>query len=97
METVIAGLRWKICLIYLDDVIVTEKTFEDMIKNLDQVFERLHEAGLKLKPRKCQLICREVEFLRHIITRAGVKTDPKEIPVVRDWPVPENIHASRSF
>ena len=97
MEAVLAGLRWKICLIYLDDVIVTEKTFEDMIKKLDHVFERLHEAGLKLKPRKCQLICREVEFLRHIITRDGVKTDPKKIQVVRDWPVPENIHALRSF
>lgn len=97
METVLAGLHWKICLIYLDDVIVTGKTFEDMIKNLDQVFERLHEAGLKLKPRKCQLFCREVEFLGHIITRDGVKTDPKKIQVVRDWPVPENIHALRSF
>ena len=68
METVLAGLHWKICLIYLDDVIVTGKTFEDMIKHLDQVFERLHEAGLKLKPRKCQLFCREVELLGHIIT-----------------------------
>ena len=34
METVLAGLNWKICLIYLDDIIVIGKTFENMVKNL---------------------------------------------------------------
>ncbi len=97
METVLAGLNWQVCLVYLDDIIVTGKTFADMITNLDLVLVKLSEAGLKLKPRKCQLFKREVEFLGHVITQEGVKTDPKKIEVVRDWPKPENIHALRSF
>ena len=40
METVLAGLHWEICLIYLDDVIVTGKSFKDMVQNLGKVFER---------------------------------------------------------
>ena len=55
MEIVLAGLNWQICLIYLDDIIVTGRNFEAMIKNLDTVLQKLFEAGLKLKPRKCQL------------------------------------------
>ena len=39
MKTVLAGLQWDICLIYLDDVIVFGKSFEDMLKNLYAVFE----------------------------------------------------------
>ena len=68
METVLAGLNWKICLIYLGDMIVTGKNFEDMIKNLDEVLSKLGEAVLKLKARKCQLFAKQVEFLGHIIS-----------------------------
>jgi hypothetical protein len=46
METVLAGLQWKICLIYLDDIIVLGRSFEDMVTNLKQVYDRLLAAGL---------------------------------------------------
>ena len=49
METVLAVLHWDICLIYLDDVIIVGKTFEDMVKNLETVFQRIETAGFKLK------------------------------------------------
>ena len=78
IETVLAGLHWQICLIYLDDVIVIGKTFEDMIKNLSVIIERLHHAGLKLKARKCKLFGKSVEFLGHIFTETGVETDPSK-------------------
>jgi predicted RNase H-like HicB family nuclease len=47
--------QWQICLVYLDDVIVVGKSFEEMVTNLRQVFDRLIAAGLKLKPKKCYL------------------------------------------
>ena len=72
METILAGLHWQICLIYLDDVIVTGKTFQDMVNNLGRVFERFYQAGLKLKPRKCTLFAKQVEFLGHVISEDGI-------------------------
>ena len=97
METVLAGLNWQICLIYLDDIIVYGKTFHDMVNNLDLVLNKLNEANLKLKPRKCKLFAKEVEFLGHIISEAGIKTDPKKIEVVTAWPKPENVQQVRAF
>jgi exonuclease VII small subunit len=41
------------------------KSFEDMLKNLSAVFERMQTAGLKLKARKCKLFSTEVEYLSH--------------------------------
>ena len=59
METVLAGLQWDICLIYLDDVIVLGRSFEDMVTNLKKVYDRLLAAGLKLKAKKCHLFVRK--------------------------------------
>ena len=38
IETVLAGLQWDICLIYIDDVIVYGKTFEEALENLKCVY-----------------------------------------------------------
>ena len=97
METVLTGLQWDICLIYLDDVIVFGKEFEDIIENLSIIFERLFSAGLKLKPRKCTLFARKVEYLGHVVSEYRISTDPQKVGVVKTWPEPANITELRSF
>ena len=49
METVLAGLVRKICFVYLDDILIIGKIFEDHLENVARVLDRLQEAGLKLK------------------------------------------------
>ena len=39
MEPILKGFHWKICLIYLDNVIVMRHTFEEQLEQLQQVFE----------------------------------------------------------
>jgi putative transposase len=46
------GLRWQMCLIYLDDVIVFGSSFSEHIQRLGTVLQRILDAGLKLKPEK---------------------------------------------
>ena len=72
-------------------------TFEEMLKNVDDVFARLQGAGLKLKARKCQLFAKRVEFLGHVISEEDVRSDPKKTECVRNWPVPTNMKEVRSF
>ncbi|KAJ8360626.1 hypothetical protein SKAU_G00171510 [Synaphobranchus kaupii] len=55
------------------------------------------QAGLRLNPKKCQLLWRETAFLGHIISERGVATDPSKVAAVRDWPVPGNVGELRSF
>ena len=76
MELVLKGFHWKICLIYLDDVIVMGRTFEEELERLEQVFERLVWAGLKLKPKKCFLFQKRVSYLGHVVTEEGISADP---------------------
>ncbi|VDI14168.1 Hypothetical predicted protein [Mytilus galloprovincialis] len=92
MEKVLAGLSWKICLLYLDDIIIFSKTFDEHMDHLDQVFNRLGEANLKLSPKKCHLLRKEVTFLGHTVSENGIATDEEKIKAVKDWPIPKNVN-----
>ena len=97
MEIVLCGLQWEKCLVYLDDVIVFGKTFQETLTNLRSVFERFKKAKLKLKPKKCILFKDEVSFLGHVVSANGIQCDPQKIAAIKEWPVPENISDVRSF
>ncbi|KAA3679460.1 uncharacterized protein DEA37_0005708 [Paragonimus westermani] len=91
MQTVLQDLVPSQCLIYLDDIIVHVPTIDEHNSRLKHVFERLRMAGLKLKPTKFVLLKRELSFLGHSITPAGVKTDGTKVKQVVDWPVPRSV------
>ncbi|GBL76562.1 Retrovirus-related Pol polyprotein from transposon 297 [Araneus ventricosus] len=97
METVLRGLSSEACLVYLDDIIIVGRTFEEHLNNLRKVFQRLQKANLKLSPKKCRFFQKEVTYLGHVITAEGVKPDPEKIRAVVDWPRPETVHDLRSF
>ena len=97
MERVLSGLQWDICLVYLDDIIIFSKTFDDHLQRVGTVFSRLKGAGLKLKPKKCTLFQEKVLYLGHVVSKDGIATDQAKIDRVRDWPVPCSVKEVRSF
>ena len=97
MDMVLAGIQWSSCLVYLDDIIVVGKTFEEHLRNLAQVFDQLHCAGLKLKPQKCAFGCQQVEFLGHIVSAQGVSTDSAKTAQVANWPEPQSTQEVQQF
>ena len=97
METILKGLQWKICVLYLDDVVCYGSSFQETLANLETIFKRLRDANLKLKPSKCNLFQEEVEFLGHIVSRKGIRCCPKKLEAVRDWPVPKTRRQVRQF
>ena len=97
MESVLAHMPWETCLVYLDDIIVLGKSFDEHLDNLTRVFERLRNSNLKLSTTKCCLCQTQVTYLRCVVTRNGIEPDPKKIEAVRSWPVPLNVQELRSF
>ena len=83
--------------VYIDDIIIFSETLEDHLRHLKMVIERLQQCGLKLKPVKCHFCREEVEYLGHIITRHGLKTNPALVAAVREFPVPKNVQEVRRF
>ena len=97
MEMVLRGINWERCLVYLDDIIVFGRSFDQALTNLVQVFECLRQAGLRLKPSKCSLFQNSVKFLGHVVSKDGVACDPEKIDCVRDWETPKCVTEVRSF
>ena len=97
MEIVLSGLARDKCLVYLDDVLVIRKSLEEHNQNLEKVLERIREAGLRLKPKKCRFAQTVVEYLGHIVSAAGVCTDPKKVEAVSDFLPPIDVKRLRSF
>ncbi|GFX74189.1 retrovirus-related Pol polyprotein from transposon 412 [Trichonephila clavipes] len=97
METVLKGLTFEACLIYLDDVIIGGRTFEEHLQNIRKVLSKLSDANLKLNPSKCKFFQKEVNYLGHIISSEGVRTDPEKVSAVKNWKRPENLRELRSF
>ncbi len=97
MDTVLAGLKWQTCLVYLDDVVVFARTFEDHIERLKQVLEAIRTVGLTLKPQKCRFGYEELKFLGHVVNCDGVRPDPEKTAAIANYPVPSNVKDVRSF
>jgi len=89
METVLKGLQWKTCLVYLDDIVIFGKNFEECASRLVEVLHCLYKAGLKLKAKKCTLFQREVHFLGHVVSKDGIRTDPAKVAEIANWPRPQ--------
>ena len=76
MDAVLAGLKWNILLVYIDDILVYSPTFESHLHDLETVFDRLIDANLQLKPSKCHLFQRELVYLDHLVSAEGIKPNP---------------------
>ena len=88
MDNVLKDLQGKICLVYMDDIIVFSTSLQEHISNLKAVFQKLKESNL---------LCKTVEFLGHIITPKGVKPNPKKIAAIQKFPLPKTSRDIKSF
>lgn len=68
IEQALNGLQWQVTVLYPDDIIVVERNFEEHLNNFNLVINRLREANLKLKAKKCNFFCKKVSFLGHIVS-----------------------------
>ena len=97
MDLIMTGLNWKNVLIYLDDILIFGKDFDEHYDNLREVLDRLRNAKLKLSPKKCHLLKSTVTYLGHVINNGEIRPDPEKTKLIDTYPAPKNIKEVRSF
>lgn len=85
------------CTAYLDDILIYSDTLEEHQHHVKQVLQALTDAGLAIKPEKCEFHKTSVEYLGLIITTNGTEMDPKKVATVSEWPTPENVKDVQGF
>jgi hypothetical protein len=95
MNYVLQEFLGKFVAVYLDDIIIYSRTFEQHVDHVLQVFNALREAKLKIKLKKCYFCLPSISFLGHIVGRDGLQPDPEKVQKIRDFPRPHNLKTLR--
>ena len=89
IEAILQGLLWKCCFAYIDDIICFSRDFDQHLKDIRAIFERLAQNGLKLQPPKCSFLRPTFEILGYVASADGLKPNPKKVEAIKEFPVPK--------
>ena len=97
MQTVLQSFSRRNLVIYLDDLLLMERSFESHLQLVDDVLTALESQGMKLNPKKCVWFQPEVPFLGHIISERGLRRSPEYVRKVRSLERPHTVKQLRQF
>jgi hypothetical protein len=87
----------KFVVVFIDDILVYSKNEEEHADHLHVLLQRLREHRLYAKLSKCDFWLKEIKFLGHTISQAGIAIDPDKVQEVMNWKPPTTVHQIRSF
>jgi hypothetical protein len=64
---------------------------------LREVFDRIRENRLKLKPETCEFLRKEVSYLGHVISENGVLPELTKTKAVQGFATPQDVKQLRTF
>src|SRR3954454_9599354 len=72
MHQVLRDLIGQTCFVFIDDVVIYTRTFEEHVKAVEQVLQRFREHELYIKPRKCHYATERIKLLGFNIDGFGI-------------------------
>lgn len=91
------SITQKVCYSILRCILIYNKSMEEHLMHLRQVFELVQQHQFYVKFSKCYFARHELEFLDHIVSAKCVRTDPTKVAIVQNWPVLQFVKELRSF
>ena len=84
-----------IMVVYIDDLLIFTKTDnqEEHDKIVLEVFQRLEEHDLFIKPEKCSFRVKEVKVLGMTISAKGIKMNDDKVQAILEWPTPKTVRS----
>ena len=83
--------------VFLDNILITGRTEEEHLKNIDETLKRLSDSGLRLKESKCSFMKPSLECLGHRVDAEGFHPVEAKVKAVKDAPAPKNVSELKSF
>lgn len=91
------GLKDIVVVAYLDDIIVISTSFEEHVRDLQRVFDRLREFKLRAKREKCNFAGSRIKFLGHLIVPDGIRPDDGKVEAILNMKPPGNVKHLLTF
>jgi transposase InsO family protein len=97
MNETLGNLRWKTCIVYLDDILVYSKSFDQHLKDVDTVCAALAKVNFQLNIEKCEFFQPEITFLGYKIHSRGMSPSDAHIDAISKFPVPKSAKHAYAF
>lgn len=97
MQNVLAPYLWIFTLVYIDDIVIYSKTFDDHLVHIDHVLGAIAKAGITLSPPKCNFAFQSLILLGQKVSRLGMSTHKSKIDAILELQEPRNIKELRTF
>jgi hypothetical protein len=97
MNDVLQPFLRRFVLVFFDDILIYSKTWADHLSHLRTVLDELRRHQLFVKRNKYSFATSSIAYLGHVISAAGVATDPAKVQAIHDWPAPHSARAMRGF
>ncbi|EFO88192.1 hypothetical protein CRE_06930 [Caenorhabditis remanei] len=96
LKTVLAGLEEDV-MVYIDDVLIYSKTFEEHLVTLRHVLSRFRQFSLKASPKKCEFVKQSIVFLGHEISGTSYSPNQANVDSIERLPTPNNVPELKRF
>ena len=83
--------------VFIDDILIFSKSAEEHLEHVRRVMQVLRDNKILIKASKCSWGQEELPYLGHIVSKDGIKVDPKKIQAVADWPEPQTLTELQQF
>ena len=97
MQNVLAPFLWIFALVYIDNIVIFSKSFDDHLNHLDQVFKMVAETGITLATTKCHFIYQSLLLLGQKVSHLGLSTHMEKVSAILNLDVPKNTHDLQIF
>ncbi|KAL0544204.1 hypothetical protein IC582_019317 [Cucumis melo] len=84
-------------IVFIDDILIYSKTEAEHEEHLRMVLQTFRDNKSYAKFSKCEFWLKQVSFLGHVVSKAGVSVDPAKIEAVTGWTRPSTVSEVRSF
>jgi hypothetical protein len=97
MQGILSPYLWLFCLVYIDNIVVYSKTYEEHIDHLDRVLGTIEKAGITLSPKKCHLFYSSILLLGHKVSRLGLSTHLEKVRAILELERPRKLSQLQTF
>ena len=97
MQNILAPYLWLFTLVYIDDIVVYSKTYEEHLDHLDKVLAAIKKSGLTLSPKKRHFFYSSVLLLGHKVSRLGLSTYEEKVRAIAELQRPTKLSELQTF
>jgi hypothetical protein len=97
MQGVLAPFLWLFTLVYIDDIVIYSKSWEDHLEHLDRVLSAIAASGITLSPAKCFVGFSSILLLGQKVSRLGLSTHKEKVQAIMDLARPTSVSDLQKF